>query len=74
MFNYCIYSGNKYVITMYITQEKYAYLEDLCHVAPIEMDFQLYDLYQFGIMTVHYIYIYIEDLYHIRNDENGFYS
>jgi len=39
MFNHCIYDGNKYVITMYITQEKYAYLEDLCHVAPIEMDF-----------------------------------
>ena len=28
MFNYCIYDGNKYVITMYITQEKYAYLKD----------------------------------------------
>ena len=39
--------------------------------APIEMNFQLYDLYQFGIMTVHYIYI-IEDLYHIRNEKMDF--
>jgi len=42
-------------------------------VAPIEMDFQLYDLYQFGIMTVHYIYIYRRFISYSQR-ENGFYS